>query len=97
MLSVGVAFDDGFLDDTDDDEPRTIALGARAALMRRPILWEQHILSISDPTVFSAENPTKPGRLGNSRWVHLRVSSSIYILHCILHHNIHNLVTIFPS
>lgn len=56
-----------------------MALGARAALMKRPILWEQH-LSISGPTLWSEDT----GRLGKS-WVHLQVSPSVSILLCILH------------
>lgn len=41
---------------TDDVEPRIIALGARAALLRKPVLWEGNLTINQDTKSLSNNN-----------------------------------------
>ncbi|KIM21161.1 hypothetical protein M408DRAFT_110836 [Serendipita vermifera MAFF 305830] len=50
---------------TENDEPRTIAIGARAALLRQPIIWENHL---SSPDLLQ----TSEKRSRGSCWEHLQ-------------------------
>ena len=53
----------------DGDEPRTIAIGARAALLKRPIIWEQRLYPLSSLT-FSEKHLAGEDDLC---WDHLQV------------------------
>lgn len=51
----------------EEDEPRTIAIGARASLLKRPIIWENH--AFVSNRLLEIEK-----RDHSSYWDHLQVS-----------------------